>query len=79
MMTRTTGRPEMPLPRRHIKQILRASDRGGRRAASRTSQRAVARDSTPTSSRARLTGVGARGRLALCLTRRPYRRPAMPR
>jgi hypothetical protein len=29
--------------------------------------------------RARLTGVGARGRLAVCLTRRPHRRPAMPR
>jgi hypothetical protein len=33
----------MPMPRRYIKQILRAYDRGGRRAASRMSQRAVAR------------------------------------
>jgi hypothetical protein len=33
----------MPLPRRYIKQILGADDRGGRRAASRMSQRAVAR------------------------------------
>jgi hypothetical protein len=33
----------MPLPRRYIKQILRAYDRGGRKAATRTGQRAVAR------------------------------------
>lgn len=32
----------MPMPRRYIKQILRANDRGGRKAASRTSQRALA-------------------------------------
>jgi hypothetical protein len=37
------GQDEMPLPRRYIKQILRAYDRGGRRAASRMGQRAVAR------------------------------------
>jgi hypothetical protein len=33
----------MPLPRRYIKQILRAYDRGGRNAACRMAQRAVAR------------------------------------
>jgi hypothetical protein len=33
----------MPLPHRYIKQILRADDRGGRKAASRMSQRTVAR------------------------------------
>lgn len=33
----------MPMPRRYIKQILRAYDRGGRKATSRMSQRAVAR------------------------------------
>jgi hypothetical protein len=33
----------MPLPRRDIKQNLRADDRGGRTAASRMSQRALAR------------------------------------
>jgi hypothetical protein len=33
----------MPLPRRYIRQILRAYDRGGRKAASRTGQRVVAR------------------------------------
>jgi hypothetical protein len=33
----------MPMPRRYIKQILRAYDRGGRKAANRMSQRAVAR------------------------------------
>lgn len=33
----------MPMPRRYIKQILGADDRGGRKAASRISQRAVAR------------------------------------
>jgi hypothetical protein len=43
MATRTTGSCEMSLPRRYIRQILRAYDRGGRKAASRTGQRAVAR------------------------------------
>jgi hypothetical protein len=43
MLTRTTGSREMPLPRRYIKQILRAYDPGGRKAASRTGQRVVAR------------------------------------
>jgi hypothetical protein len=33
----------MPMPRRSIKQILRAEDHGGHKAASRMSQRAVAR------------------------------------
>jgi hypothetical protein len=33
----------MPLPRRYIKQILRAYDRGDRKAAARMGQRAVAR------------------------------------
>jgi hypothetical protein len=33
----------MPLPRRYIKQILRAYDRGGRKAASRAGRRVVAR------------------------------------
>jgi ribosomal protein S3AE len=42
-MTKTTGSGEMPLPRRYIKQILRVYDRGGRKAASRMGQRAVAR------------------------------------
>ena len=42
-VTRTTGTREVPLPRRYIRQILRAYDRGGRKAASRTGQRVVAR------------------------------------
>ena len=33
---------EVPMPRRYIKQLLRADDRGGRKAARRMSQRAVA-------------------------------------
>jgi hypothetical protein len=33
----------MPMPRRYIKQILRAYDRGGRKAASRISQRVIVR------------------------------------
>jgi hypothetical protein len=33
----------MPMPRRYIKQILRAYDRGGHMAANRMGQRAVAR------------------------------------
>jgi hypothetical protein len=41
MVARTMRSREMLLSRRYIKQILRAFDRGGRRAASRTSQRAV--------------------------------------
>jgi hypothetical protein len=43
MMTRTMWSSEMPMPRRYIEQILQAYDRGGRKAASWMSQRAVAR------------------------------------
>jgi hypothetical protein len=43
MVARTMRSRKMPLPRRYINQILRADGRGGRKAASRTSQRAVAR------------------------------------
>lgn len=43
MMLRTTGSREMLLPGRYIRQILRAYDRGGRKAASRMGQRVVAR------------------------------------
>lgn len=33
----------MPMPRRYVKQILSAYDRGGRKVTSRTGQRTVAR------------------------------------
>jgi hypothetical protein len=41
-VTRTSRSHEIPLPRRYVSQILRANDRGGRKAASRMRQRAVA-------------------------------------